>query len=61
MTKYEQLIKSIDEYLEEIKKDKPEEDEELRMLQKNALLRIEKELESFKLLLFYFEKTRNKD
>lgn len=34
MTKYENLLKAIDEYVEEIKTDKPHKDEFIRLLQK---------------------------
>lgn len=61
MTKYENLLKAIDEYVEEVRKDKPEEEEFLREMQERCISTMKIKTSEFKLMIMLFEKTRNKD
>lgn len=61
MTKYENLLKAIDEYVEEIKTDKPHKDEFIRLLQKITIEEFIERAEKFKQTVQFFEPTRDKD
>lgn len=58
MSKYDKLLKAIDEYVEEVKADKPNKDEFVRLLQKIALDCFIDDVKEFKEMVEAFEKTR---